>query len=308
VLCRRPARSAWLLALCSVLCAAAAGQDARYDAAVDALVRRAAERADNRALARRVEKASAQIARDPAAAARLLQERLAARRVRVLRVPGLFYRARPQTGADLAALAGWLGDAPLVPTGEADSVERNAALVAGAVRAATQDGVRAVLVSASKGGAEVRAALESDPDLGAHVPLWIDLVGLLEGTPLTDPGVASEASIARWLPEDTARSMSRAVRSAAAAPERFPAQTRAVHVAAFPRAAEISPQARAGFELLRPLGPNDGYLLLEDVLRAPGRVLVVRGADHYLVSEDIAPRVAALLLVLLDELGGAGAP
>jgi hypothetical protein len=95
------------------------------------------------------------------------------------------------------------------------------------------------------------------------------------------------------------------VRRAAAAPERFPRDTRAVHVAAFPRVGEVSERARASFAWLRWLGPNDGYVLLDAYAAAPGRVLVVRGTDHYLRgAADLEERFLALLLVLLEE-GGA---
>lgn len=288
----------------ALLLAASAEQGARYDVGVAALADEIEARAANRALAQRVEERSAQLAGDPERAAADIRAGLAQRGLRVLRVPGLFYRSRPQTGADLSSVTRWLGtEAALVATGEAAPVEENAATVAAAVRAATLDGARAVLISASKGGADVRAALESEPGMGPRVALWIDLVGLIEGTPLTDPGVEWSDHVTRWLPPSTARSMSREVRARAAAQARFPRETRAVHVAAFPREAEISEAARPAFERLRALGPNDGYLLLDAFRRAPGRVLVVRGADHYLVAQDVGARVAALLLVLLEELG-----
>ena len=75
-----------------------------------------------------------------------------------------------------------------------------------------------------------------------------------------------------------------------------------MQLAAFPRVAEVSPRAREAFGLLRDRGPNDGYVMLDSYLRAPGRVLIVRGADHYLRTPDLGPRVSAILLVLLDEL------
>jgi hypothetical protein len=173
------------------------------------------------------------------------------------------------------------------------------------VRGAARGGRRVLLVSASKGSADVRAALEAEPSLGRDVALWLDLVGVLEGTPLTDPGRPWSDEVRAWLPEATARSLSHAERAAAAAAERFPRETLAVHVAAFPLSAEVSARARPGFERLRPLGPNDGYVLLDAYLRAPGRVAIVRGTDHYLRRDDLADRLAAILLVLCDELARA---
>lgn len=193
---------------------------------------------------------------------------------------------------------------PMVRTAERASVERNAARVAERLRELAREGSgRVLLVSASKGGAEVRAALEADPALGEPVAAWIDLVGVLEGTPLLDPGVPWRDFVGDLLPEATARSLSRAVRRPAAAPERFPASVRAVHVAAFPQPESVSEEARPGFEFLRALGPNDGFVLLRPLLRAPGRVIAVRGVDHYLRLGALRERLAALLVVLLEEIG-----
>jgi len=295
---------AWVaLAACSRL------GDASYDRELEALALRIEAQAGNAALAREVERGLGAARADPEGVRARIGALLDARGVAPLRVPGLLYESRPETGADLSAVERWLG-APvaLTPTGERASVEANATVVAEALRAQAAAGRTSLVVSASKGSADVRAALEGEPELGRVTPFWIDLVGVLEGTPLLDPGAATLADVESWLPEETARSMSRAVRRAAAAPERFPPETRAVHVAAFPRAREVSERARASFEWLRWLGPNDGYVLLDAYPSAPGRVLVVRGTDHYLRGAvDLEERFLALVLALLEE-GGAGAP
>ena len=152
----------------------------------------------------------------------------------------------------------------------------------------------------------MRHALESEPGLGQSVALWLDLVGVLEGTPLLDGGMESERVASRFLSRRTRRSMSASVRRRAANPDAFPAVTRAVHLAAFPHVADVSVPARASFELLRALGPNDGYVMLDVYLRCPGRVLLVRGSDHYLRPAnlvDLRPRLLAIMHALLDELG-----
>ena len=276
-----------------------------YDRAVHVLAERIAGTPANAALAAEV---SARLDRARAAPGELaagMRERLDTLRLEPLRVPGLFYRTHAWSGADLGRVEVWLGrPVTLVETGEVDTVERNAEAVREAVRGAARGGRRVVLFSASKGSAEVQEALAGDPSLGRDVVLWVDLVGLLEGTPLTDPGTSAVERAAIGLPEDTATSMSRAARRTAptADPLRFPAGTRAVHVAGFPTRGAISEPARAGFDRLRPLGPNDGYLMLDGFLRVPGRVLIVPDVDHYLRTPDLEPMVVALVSVLLDEL------
>lgn len=286
-----------------VLCAAPISRagSGPYDAGVASLAAVIEARPENASLARAWRVARSRVARDPAAARERLAGRLRAEGLALRRVPGLLYRSHPQTGADLRSLSTWLGQpVELVETDELGTVESNALRFETALR----EGPRSVVFSASKGSAEVRAALEAHPALGERAPIWIDLVGVLEGTPLLDEGLGpGERTV--WLPEVVARSLSTRVRAASVAPHRFPTATRAVHVAAFPEERDVSERARESFAWLRALGPNDGYVLLESYLRAPGRVLVERGVDHYLgAATALDEKLLALLDVLLDELEG----
>jgi len=295
---------------CREVCceATAASEPAeRYAEELRALVERLCRRPANAALARRIDAARRGLPEAPGAVAARLRREIEAAEVTLLRVPGLLWKSRPGTGADLALLETLLErPVPLARTDELAPVEDNAQRVAERVRGQGRGrGRPVVLISASKGSAEVRTALEARPELGAHVAAWIDLVGVLEGTPLTDPDVPWGEVVADVLPGETARSLSRAVRARAVDPGRFPGSVRAVHVAAFPAPEAVSPEARPGFEALRPLGPNDGFVLLRPLLRAPGRVVPVRGVDHYLRVGALRERLAALLLVLLEEIAHA---
>lgn len=306
---RRWTRGPWIAALAiSFLagCAFSFGCGNReegdaYDREVRALEARIEGAPSNSALAAKVQERLSRVRKDPARVVREISQKLDALDLVPLRVPGLFYRSHAWTGADLAVVPAWLGrEVALIETGEVDTVESNAVCVSRAVVEATAAGRRAVLFSASKGGADVQAALASEPALASRVAAWIDLVGLLEGTPLTDPGVADAERAALGLPEATAYSISRRARAANRA--LLSPRLITVHVAGFPTAGAITPPARLGFERLRALGPNDGFLLLDGFLRAPGRVLVLPAADHYLRTPELGPTVVALLSVVLDEL------
>jgi hypothetical protein len=288
-------RRGWAAAL--VLLALGAGaEDGAYDAALETLARELEARAENRELSERVAARAREARADLGAVRGSVTAALERQGLVPLRVPGLYWRSHPETGADLAVLETWLGrPVELVPTDEVGPVEENAQRVLDALRRHEQ----VALFSASKGSADVRAALEAAPELGARARLWIDLVGVIEGTPL-----AGEAG----LPPATASSLSPEMRRAGASGRRLPA-TRAVHVAAFPRVAEVSGRARPAFERLRAVGATDGYVLLDAYRRAPGRVLVLRGTDHYLRGvPDLAERWLALLDVLLAELEGSARP
>ncbi len=298
--------------------AASLDGDARYDAAVDSLQAQIEARPANRALAEAVARRLAEPPAPPPGGRGVrgvrdaLRARLHRRRIVLLRVPGLMYRSNPQTGADLEVVGEALGGAEMIATDEVGTVEGNARKIAHEVSRIASDGRRVALISASKGSADVRQALEGEPELGPRVVFWIDLVGVLEGTPLLDGGGEGSRVARTFMSRRAARSLSHSVRTRAARPDRFPAETRAVHLAAFPRIRDFSRRARPPFELLRAQGPNDGYVMLDSYLRAPGRVLIVRGSDHYLRSSDperaksLLPRLAALVNVLLDELGPPG--
>jgi hypothetical protein len=291
----------------SLGCTPFADVDDAYNREVHALEVRIEGTPPNAELAAEVQGRLSRVRSDPSRAASEISQRLDALGLVPLRVPGLFYRSHAWTGADLAGVQVWLGrEVVLVETGETDTVENSSARVRQAVFEATAAGRRAVLFSASKGGADVQAALGKDPALASRVAAWIDLVGLLEGTPLTDPGVAEAERTALGLPEETARSISRRARQAERAV--LPPRLIVVHLAGFPETSTITPAARPGFERLRGLGPNDGFLLLDAFLRAPGRVLVLPDADHYLRTPTLGPTVVALLSVLLDELAAGSNP
>lgn len=286
--------------------ALACSPDASYDRALERLAAELETRPANRALAARVEAALPTFEQDPEPANHALRAEIERAGLALLRVPGLLYETYPETGADLAGVDRWLGGGTgFVATPERATVEEGAAHVARALREVPPNR-RALLVSASKGSADVRAALEGEPDLAARTAAWIDLVGVLEGTPLSDPGMPSRGVVLEFLPEATAESLSRRVQRERAARARFPSATRAYHVAAFPRVADVGRRARAAFGVLRLLGPNDGYVLLDAYARAPGPVLVVRGADHYLRLEGVLPRLSALLRIAVEDAAAAG--
>lgn len=280
-----------------------AASDLAYDRATDRLAERVEALPRNRALRDAVDALLPKLGPDrPERLARAL----AARNIVPLRVPGLLYVSHPQSGADLAAVADWLGGpVAMIPTDEVGTTDENAAVIADAIRRRADDASRVALISASKGSADVAAALVSHPEIRARIAIWIDLVGILDGTPLMDPGSPGRARSAAWLPVDTADSMSEVARDAQPLTADAVRGIFVVHVAAFPHVEDVGDEGREGFDLLRRRGPNDGYVMLDDYLRAPGRVLVIRGADHYLRTRALPERVAAALLVALREIAPA---
>jgi hypothetical protein len=217
---------------------------------------------------------------------------------RVLVMPGAFHAEYPQTGGDggrvleLAAELGWPAERVDVPS--LAPMARNAAALVEALRRAQER--PAVVVSLSKGGADVRAAIEraDAAEELRDVRAWVSLSGMTMGTPLVAwlrarPlrcwGVRALLRLRRQrfaVLEELRRG------AALAAPFTLPPKMRAIHVLGFPRVRDLSDEwARRGHARLADLGPNDGGgVMLADALRLPGDVYPVWGADHYLRRAD----------------------
>jgi hypothetical protein len=239
---------------------------------------------------------------------------------RVVIMPGAFAAEYPHTGADgarvmeLAALLGWPAERIKVPS--LAPMTENAEALARVL--AAQPCRPTVVASLSKGGADVRAALER-PDAAEvmrDVRAWVSLSGIVTGTPLVawlrarpirycGARLLLRLRRQRFAVVDELR---RGPGSPLDKPLALPPGMRAIHVFGFPLQRHLGDAwARRGHARLAPLGPNDGGgNLLADVMRLPGDVYPVWGADHYLrpAAWDIRP----LLLRILREAAWGSPP
>jgi hypothetical protein len=271
-----------------------------FAAAVDALPR-------NRDFRMRLEAAGAEASDGPhAAAARYL----------FLLVPGWRYRVNVETGADLRqprAVLERLGfEARLVPLDENGAIEVNARALADAIARHEADGRALILVSTSKGGPEAHLALDLARRAGhaGHVAAWVNIGGLLNGTPLADhwdtwPRSWLAALGFVFMGHDTAAipTMRTDVRRARFATLRLPPELFVVTYVGAPRAADVTSGAQGDYAIIAPHGPNDGMTLLADTLVPQGVTLVERGLDHYFAAPDLDRRIAALAHAVLETLG-----
>jgi hypothetical protein len=233
---------------------------------------------------------------------------------RLVVMPGAFHEHHAHTGADgrrlleLAARLGWPAETVRVPS--LGSMEKNAAIIGEFLSTPRGDGRPIVLVSLSKGGADVRTALDR-PNAATEfrdVRAWVNISGIVTGTPLVawlrarplrclGVRLLLRCRGQRW---DHIAELSHGPRTPLARPLNLPPQLRAIHVVGFPRVCDLSNNwARRGHRRLAPLGPNDGGgILLRDIVDLPGELYPVRGADHYLnPPSDVRP---LLLRILLD--------
>jgi hypothetical protein len=242
-------------------------------------------------------------------------------------VPGAFWRHHSNTGADgqqVFDAAARLGlSCARVPMPSLGSLWENAAVLLGWL-AGRRSGPPVVLVSLSKGGADVKAALAiaaaertAAADFG-RVVAWASLSGTLQGTPLVRwlrdrPlrcwGVRALLA-ARGLPFAAVDELARAETAPLWAWPTLPPGLRLIHVAGFPLRRHLAhPWAPRAYERVAPLGPNDGGgVLLGDLAGWPGEVYAVWGADHYLRPPgDDGSLLAAVLAEAVAGSGGVSA-
>jgi hypothetical protein len=234
---------------------------------------------------------------------------LAAAEFEVMFVPTYLYKRLPIIGSDLAVPKKAMQKIGLpvhfVETVEDGAVEDNAELVAAAIAARAHSGRRLILISASKSGPEVALALTQ---LGTaqtrHVVGWINAVGALQGTPLADErtlaevedlvGVVDAAGMESLMTERSRRRFSNF---------RIPDHILIINYFGIPLSGSISSWARRGFTPLSKYGPNDGILLLADMIFPGGITVVELGLDHFLLDQDIDAATVGLVTAIINLTG-----
>jgi hypothetical protein len=233
----------------------------------------------------------------------------------LLVVPALFYQEKPQFGGDgraLAELAAARGHrvtvAPLLSRG---SMMANAERLWRYVDKAI--GAPLWLVSLSKGGGEVRLALQNHPSDPAwrKVGGWLNVSGLVQGTPLAQRHQLALQAFFRLAGVDpqTARELHPQYpvwRTTWQPPEHW----RVISVVGVPLKGHIRQRnTRWRYTRLACYGPNDGMALLPDLVVKAGFVYPVWGADHFLQAPAVELHLARLL-AYLEQLppGGASRP
>jgi hypothetical protein len=231
--------------------------------------------------------------------------------------PGAFYLEFPHTGADGQILrdeAARMGmRSELIPFHSFGPLAENARILTDWLAARPADET-IILVSASKGGSDVKTAL-AGPSAGRafrNVAVWISLSGLLGGTPLAGWVLNNRLRtlwfrlLLWWRRYDfgVIRELAYGPQTPLAGALRLPPHLRAIHVVGFPLERHLTNRlARRCYRRVRSLGPNDGAgIVLADAARLPGTVYPVWGADHYLrpAGSDLRDLARRLLLAARD--------
>ncbi len=236
----------------------------------------------------------------------------AATNYEVLFVPSYLYKRVLVTGADLAAPREALKKVgficQFVETSDDGPIETNAELVIAAIRARAQSGRRLIIISASKSGPEVALALTRlGPAETRHVAVWINTVGALQGTPLVDDNVLPELEfIVGKVDAAGAESMSVARSRQRFKSFRIPEHVLVVNFFGIPLSGSVSFRARRGFFPMQKYGPNDGMVLLADMIFPGGITLAELGSDHFLLDQHLDITAVALAITVVRWLENDG--
>lgn len=216
----------------------------------------------------------------------------AARRLTVLVVPGAFYEEYPRTGAGGESLVRELESLGIrvhrIATRSAGTLEENTAIVRRVLR--EHAGGECLVVSLSRGGAEIKCVLRDDPAALGSVALWVSVGGILAGSPLVN--WVRQRRVIDWLNHLVFRwrgrdyrcftQLARGAAGSLAFDVGIPAHLQVIHVIGFPLRRHVTSRyARAWHRRFAPQGPNDGVMLLEDAIGFPGTIVPLWAADHY---------------------------
>jgi hypothetical protein len=225
----------------------------------------------------------------------------------VLIAPGALYREQPRFGSDGRAVRAAAAELALqcrvIEVPSMGSVTGNAAMIA---QSLNREPRPVIVASLSKGGSDMRIALERHPEIRGKVACWLNICGLIRGTPISDSLLGT-----RWWQRGLLRgylACTRAhadfVRELAATPGSLletPMNPdtfrgiRVISVVGFPLATHLVRNSKTRHARMARLGPNDGTSLLRDAIVEPGFVYPVWGADHFMRTPDV-PRLMRRLL------------
>jgi hypothetical protein len=223
----------------------------------------------------------------------------------VLVVPLYLYKRFFAVGADLSGPREALEKVGLtthfVETDDDGAVEANAELVAAAIRARAQSGRRLIILSASKSGPEVALALTKlAPSETRHVAAWINAVGSLQGTPLADELLFPDIKIIAGKIDAAGRESLTTARSRQRFDSfRVPEHVLVVNYFGIPVIGSISLMLRRAYFPLRKHGPNDGVLLLPDMVFPGGVTLTELNEDHLMRGKPVDIATVALAITVI---------
>ncbi len=233
-------------------------------------------------------------------------------------LPGWMYEWRPESGGDFAEPRRVIREAGmrtlLLETDENGTIENNAEFICNELKQILPHEENVILVSVSKAGAEAALALTMLNEEGnaANIKAWLNIGGVLRGTPLADLALEWPMSWAIKMfvltggSLDGLRSMTPAIAGARADRYSIPSDLVVLNFIGIPMSGQVTRLARPGFSRLRQVGPNDGATLILDEILPGSHSITELGLDHFFLDPKVDLKTLALarsLIRLVEENG-----
>jgi len=216
--------------------------------------------------------------------------------VKILVLPGMFYREHPEVGADgclaieIARRFGF--DAQRVDINSTGSVTGNSLILRDRLADESQGTIW--LLSLSKGSSDARHYLQNHP-LNNRIKGWINVAGICKGAPLADRklstplGRAANRLLCALLGIDYGALWEMRTAHPFWQQDRWPSQLEMIHIVPVPLGSHIQGKLRSRYRRLLSKGPNDGFVPITDVMSLPGHVYPIWGSDHFLRTPKLSP-------------------
>jgi hypothetical protein len=217
-------------------------------------------------------------------------------RVKILVLPGMFYREHPEVGADgslAIEIAHHFGfDAQRVNINSTGSVTANSRILRDRLAGETQGDIW--LLSLSKGSSDARHYLQNHP-FNDRIKGWINVAGIFKGAPMADRKLSTPIRrtanrlLCALLGVDYGALHEMRTTHPFWLQNTWPSQLEMIHIVPVPLSSHIQGKLRSRHRRLLSRGPNDGFVPLTDVMSLPGHIYPVWGSDHFLRTPELSP-------------------
>ena len=230
---------------------------------------------------------------------------------KLLIVPAMFYRERPDLGGDgslVATIARACGfRVEVIRTVSRGSISENASVIWEAIESEKTSPLW--LLSLSKGGGEVRLALQQHAGNEAlrRVRGWINVSGIVRGSHFIDYMLATPSRRLRarafCLALGTSYAGAKELQTSHTywqTPFKPSEQMTVINLVGVPLGCHVQKGLAGRYRRLGTLGPNDGFVLLPETLIHPGLIYPIWGSDHLFRSPQVSPLLYKLFNLLQD--------
>lgn len=227
--------------------------------------------------------------------------------IKILILPGMFYKEHPETGADgalIMEIAQKFGfEVELVETKSGGSVSTNSTIIE--KKLAQEKHPNIWLLSISKGSSDLRHYLQNGL-LYSNIKGWINIAGILKGVPNMDFRMANPLRriLMRFLclifPIDYQALIELQTDHYFWSNRDWPRGIEMIHILPIPHSSHIHEMLRSKYRKTLSIGPNDGLTPLTDVLDLPGHIYPVWGCDHLMRTPDMSGYIYQLFNYLSE--------